>query len=234
MSIKSAAGSAIERLFVLGVLFISAPWLYEKLKPIRDKLTPGSPTPTAPIIPDVLGFLGPQIDTGSVQTTVTAEQPIAKIVTDQAPTGVAPLPPNPNELAPVAGPLGGLFLKIIIVGLFLGTLTQSASASPRSVTFKSVLGPATSTSNVSLSSGSASAPARNCVTKASAFSSGGGTFMILSGPTTTYAVDLSSNTPFDKYWGADDPWCASISTTTTLKISGSTGSTRISYQGYTY
>lgn len=115
---------------------------------------------------------------------------------------------------------------LVITCIFASTLSF---ANPRTVRYDSPIGPATSTSNVTIS---AQSGVRNCITHVSTISSSTNTFRMLDGATTNYALLLGAGQGYVADFNPEAPWCTSPSRSLTLSVDGGTFS--INYDGYSY
>jgi len=116
---------------------------------------------------------------------------------------------------------------ILLFCLFLG---KSVVAVPQNVKYHSVVGPFTVSASTTV--GNSGTFYRNCFTNIAVVSDSNGTFRILSGATTTYSLAITSNAVHVNEFGADDPFCTTQGSTTTLKVDN--GNFSINTHGYKY
>lgn len=98
----------------------------------------------------------------------------------------------------------------------------------RDISPLSDIGPATSTSNVTIAS--AGSGKKNCLTDLVVISTQAYTLRILDAGTTTFALPLAANTGFIKEWPLEASYCGSNASSMEIKVSA--GDFNINYSGY--
>jgi hypothetical protein len=116
--------------------------------------------------------------------------------------------------------------NVLLVLLAFSPLVTWA-ASRKTLDIVGRIGPATSTSNVTIST--SGVQTASCLYEVTVISTQAYTFRLLSGGVTTYALSLPANTGFTKDFPIDDPFCAEDNQILEIKVS--TTAMNINYSG---
>ena len=120
-----------------------------------------------------------------------------------------------------------MILGLLAIPAFAGFRQKIAVLGPTSTDNQA------STFDITIAAGAAGV--RNCLTQLDLTSVGAGTFRVLDGGTTIYAVAIPANGALVREWSTEEALCGTAATAMNIKMStSSAGAYTINHVGYTY